>query len=264
MGRYKATNAVVTATTSSEYVTFKNATASKEVIDIDEVAEFDFEFTVDASCPMTEKFHVDFSLVADNDKTANGSCVLTNVCDVVFTLKDQFGDGWAKSAIEVKYDDGTPTDTLTMFDGDLLAIEKGIALGTKVTVSFIKAKYNSYECSYTIEYKDGELIYDSGKNLKEGLHCEFVTNCIDTTNVNEIEVNNVKFDVYPNPATDVINITSNALRYEYQMINSLGQVVLEGVSSEDNTISVANMQNGIYFLKLVADGEMKINKIIIQ
>ena len=48
------------------------------------------------------------------------------------------------------------------------------------------------------------------------------------------------------------------------MINSLGQVVLEGVSSEDNTISVANMQNGIYFLKLVADGEMKINKIIIQ
>ncbi|MBE6337875.1 MAG: T9SS type A sorting domain-containing protein [Lentimicrobiaceae bacterium] len=264
VGRYKATNAVVTATTSSEYVTFKNATASKEVIDIDEVAEFDFEFTVDASCPMTEKFHVDFSLVADNDKTANGSCVLTNVCDVVFTLKDQFGDGWAKSAIEVKYDDGTPTDTLTMFDGDLLAIEKGIALGTKVTVSFIKAKYNSYECSYTIEYKDGELIYDSGKNLKEGLHCEFVTSCIDTTNVNEIEVNNVKFDVYPNPATDVINITSNAPRYEYQMINSLGQVVLEGVSSEDNTISVANMQNGIYFLKLVADGEMKINKIIIQ
>ena len=91
-----------------------------------------------------------------------------------------------------------------------------------------------------------------------------MTNCIDTTNVNEIEVNNVKFDVYPNPATDVINITSNAPRYEYQMINSLGQVVLEGVSSEDNTISVANMQNGIYFLKLVADGEMKINKIIIQ
>ena len=41
-----------------------------------------------------------------------------------------------------------------MFDGDMLVIEKGITLGTKVAVSFIKAKYNSYECSYTIGYKD--------------------------------------------------------------------------------------------------------------
>ena len=88
--------------------------------------------------------------------------------------------------------------------------------------------------------------------------------CIDTTNVNELEINNVSFDIYPNPASDVINIKSNAQRYEYQMINSLGQVVLEGVSSGENTISVANMKNGIYFLRLVSDDEMSINKITIQ
>ena len=264
VGRYMATNAVVTASTTSEYVTFKNADSKHDTIKVGDTVEFNFEFSIDESCPMVEKIPVNFSLVADNDKTADGSGVLTNVCDVVFTLVDQFGDGWSKSAIEVKYDDGTLTDTLTMLEGDTLVIEKGISLGTKVAVSFIKAKYNSYECSYTIEYKDGDMIYNSGKNLKEGLHCEFVVSCIDTTNVNELEIKNVSFDIYPNPASDVINIKSNAQRYEYQMINSLGQVVLEGVSSGENTISVANMKNGIYFLRLVSDDEMSINKITIQ
>lgn len=264
VGRYKATNAEVEATTSSEYITFKNTTSSKDVIEVGEVAEFDFEFTVAESCPMVERMPVDFSFTADNDKTASGSCLLRNVCDILFTLKDQFGDGWAKSAIEVKYDDGTPTDTLTMHEGAELVIEKGIALGTHVTISFIKAKYNSYECSYTIEYKDGEMIYDSGKNLKEGLHCEFDVNCIDTTSVNELDMNNVSFTIYPNPANDVVYIKSDVHQYEYQMINSMGQVVLAGMSSGENTISVANMKKGIYFLKLIADGEMTINKVVIQ
>ena len=70
--------------------------------------------------------------------------------------------------------------------------------------------------------------------------------------------------IYPNPAKDVINIKSDAQRYEYQIINSLGQVVLDGILSGDNAVSVENINKGVYFLKLIADGEVSVNRIIIQ
>ncbi len=339
IGLYKATNAVVTASSTSEYVVFDNNDIKVETIEVGDVAEFDFEFSVNESCPFTGKLPVNFSFVADNETTAEGSCVIENRCGVEFVLKDQFGDGWGKSAIEVKYSDDTPADMLSIFDGKEAVEELSIATGTIVTVSFIKDGYNNYECSYVIRYKDGRLIYDSGKNIKEGVNCEFEVNCLNPIQNLKAEVENndvkltweapralksyvvmrnevvvaetneltytdkglsageykyavvakydggesdaltvdvvikedgveefgdVEFTVYPNPVKDVVNIKSNAQRYEYQMINSLGQIVLEGVLSGENTISVANMEKGIYFLKLIADGEMSINKVTIQ
>ena len=79
-----------------------------------------------------------------------------------------------------------------------------------------------------------------------------------------IEENNVMFAIYPNPAKDFVIINSNASKYEYQLINNLGQVVISGVSSGEHQIDVANINKGVYFLKVVADGETSINKISIQ
>lgn len=339
VGHYKAVNANVKVSSSNEYISFKNTTATVETIEVDDVASFDFEFTIDESCPYVERIPLEFELTADNDVTGEGSYILKNSCDIVFVLKDSYGDGWGKSALEIKYSDDTPTDTISIFDGEEFIKEVNIVTGTTVTVSFIKEKYNSYECSYVIEYKNGRLIYESGKNIKEGVNCEFVVNCLEpiqnlkaevdgndvkltwdaprtllgykvmrndevigeteTQNytdanvpdgeykysvvamynggesqsetvdvkVGEVSVNefaDVKFMIYPNPAKDVINISSNAHRYEYQMINALGQVVLDGMLSGENTISLKNIDKGVYFLKLIAEGEVSINRVIIQ
>ncbi len=263
VGHYQAVNAVVTASSSNEYITFKNTTSEVGTIAVDSVASFEFEVTIDESCTIEERIPVEFAFVADNDIHSEGSYVLKNLCMLVFTLKDSYGDGWGKSAIEIKYSDDTPADTLSIFDGAEYIKEIGVVVGTTVTVSFIKEKYNSYECSYIIEYKDGEQIYDSGKNIKEGVNHEFVADCFSGESVNEF-ADNMELKIYPNPAKDVINIDVNAQRCEYQLINNLGQVVLKGVLAGDNSISVENINNGIYFLKLVADGEMSINKVIIQ
>ena len=339
VGHYKAENAVVTIASSNENVTFKNTTAEIETIEVGETASFDFEVTIDESCSLEERIPVEFTFAADNDIAAEGSFVLQNSCTIVFTLNDSYGDGWGKSAIKVEFDDNTPTDTITIFDGAEYIKEVDVVIGTTITVSFIKEKYNSYECSYLIEYKNGRLIYDSGKNIKEGVNCEFEVNCleqvqnlkaeVENNNVtltweaprailgyqiyrdNELigeteeltytdenvpngeyeyavrvkyngghsgaevikvkvtgdginEFGNVRFSIYPNPAHDVINIESNSKRYEYQLMNNLGQVVMKGDLSGENAISVENVDNGVYFLKLIADGEVSINKIIIQ
>ena len=79
-----------------------------------------------------------------------------------------------------------------------------------------------------------------------------------------VEENNVMFAIYPNPAKDFVKINSNAAKYEYQLINNIGQIVVSGAASGESQIDVANINKGVYFLKVVADGEVVINKLLIQ
>ncbi len=87
---------------------------------------------------------------------------------------------------------------------------------------------------------------------------EFVT--VDFTGFEENEVN---FGIYPNPAESVLNINANAA-FEYQMINSVGQVVMSGVANNNVELNVSELNNGIYFLKVVANGKTQIEKVVIK
>lgn len=344
-GHYKATNVVVSTSATSEHVTLKNSSYEIGTIEAGEIGSAIFEFVIDEECPVTERIPFDFVLTADNGITAEGSDIVMNSCKVVFTLSDSYGDGWGESYIKVEFDDGTPDKSITFSDGKEYVEELVIATGTKVTISFMKGML-SYECSYKVEYENGELIYDSkGQQPSAGINKVFVTDCnatvsgdypvvenlvanvessdvilswdapraltgykvfrneiqIGTTEVTKYTDSNVEmgtynysvvavyedgeseavsirvvignaideseavgFKVYPNPAKDVICIESHIRNFEYQLINSLGQVVIKGTSQDGNTISVEGINKGIYFLKFVSDGEIYINRIIVQ
>lgn len=342
-GHYKAVNAIATASTTSEFITFHNTSYEAGTIEVGNVATCDFEFTIDVACPSSERLPINFALTADNNVSAEGSEIMMNSCNVVFTLKDEFGDGWGQSALIVEFDDGTPTETIEMPDGEELVKIYTVAIETKISVSFKKGMY-SYECSYNIAYDNGTLIYDSKGQPKEGLNHEFVVNCssndeellpiknlVAKVDANKVtltwdaprsltgykvlrnddkiaetdettyvdsnvavgtyiysviavydggesepttlkvivgdaieEYDDTMFAVYPNPTKDVINIKSDVQRYEYQLINNLGQVVMSGVSAGEHTIFLENVNKGVYFLKLITDGEIRINKVMIQ
>ena len=74
----------------------------------------------------------------------------------------------------------------------------------------------------------------------------------------------VMFTVYPNPAKDYVNIVSNAQSFEYQIINSLGQVVLSGNSNAGSQVSLSEINNGVYFLRVYADGNISIQKLVVE
>ena len=78
-----------------------------------------------------------------------------------------------------------------------------------------------------------------------------------------IENEDVKVSVYPNPANDVLNVVANANNYEYQLINCVGQVVLSGNANGRTAISVSDL-NGVYFLRIVADGEVIVRKVTVK
>ena len=83
---------------------------------------------------------------------------------------------------------------------------------------------------------------------------------VDFTGIAEYEM---ILGVYPNPADNVLNINANAA-FEYQMINSVGQVVMSGVANGNVELNVSDLNNGVYFLKVVANGNSQIEKVVIK
>lgn len=345
-GAFIATNAVVKATSTNEYITIENDTFEIGSIDPNGTGMALFNIAIDEACSVAESIEINFEFTADNGITATGTGYLRNSCLVEFILKDTYGDGWDNSTLDLEFDDGTPPVSLIMDGGSIKSYELEIGANTKVTVSFNAQSWFDDECRYTIQYKDGDIIYETTSAPNDGYNTEFIVNCSggggngtfnpaqnltaevnmnqvtltwnapralshyiverngiqiaetnETTYVDseltsgvytyavtavydegqampatviaevgvDVEENgDVMFSVYPNPAKDVININTNAVRYEYQLINSVGQVIISGESNGEHQINISNVNKGIYFLKVVADGQAKINKLIIQ
>ena len=78
-----------------------------------------------------------------------------------------------------------------------------------------------------------------------------------------IDNEEVKVNVYPNPTNGVLNIVTNANNYEYQVINCVGQMVLGGNANGRTSLNVSEL-NGVYFLRIVADGEVIVRKITVK
>jgi len=62
------------------------------------------------------------------------------------------------------------------------------------------------------------------------------------------EMANTPIEVYPNPAVNSINFSSNEI-YNYTIINALGQVVSNGTSA-NQSISVSDLETGMYTIVL--------------
>ena len=70
--------------------------------------------------------------------------------------------------------------------------------------------------------------------------------------------------VSPNPATDQINISMNSPMQKITIYSTLGQVVQEVfVSSTQATLSIANLNNGLYVLVVhTQDGKSSTSNLI--
>ena len=343
-GHYQATNGVVTASTTSSYVTFESAEASVGTIGVNGDAAAIFTITVDAACPTTEALPLSFVLNADNGFTATGEAVLKNSCNVVFDLSDSYGDGWNGASLNVAFSDGTPSQSLTIQSGSSSAsYTLEIGTGVVVTLTWTSGSWDS-ECSFTVSYEGGETI-TTASSLNSSYNFQFTVNCagepvsndpvqnlvanvegntvtltweapatgnptsyvvkrdgvqidevaeltyVDTdlpdatytysviaqyadgssipvsviviVSITGIDENEVEFGVYPNPTTSVLNIVTTANNYEYQVINCVGQVVLSGNADGNATVNVSEL-NGVYFLKIVADGEVIVRKVTVK
>ena len=71
------------------------------------------------------------------------------------------------------------------------------------------------------------------------------------------------FSVYPNPANGVLNIDANG-SFEYMLINGMGQEVARGNAQGSMQINVANMNKGVYFLRLSTGDQVTTQKVVVE
>lgn len=80
------------------------------------------------------------------------------------------------------------------------------------------------------------------------------------------EINNLQtFHVYPNPASDIIQIASNTDRFTYKLTDSYGKTIYTENIQADTPINVSNLASGIYFLYIQSNTSLQtVHKILIK
>jgi hypothetical protein len=76
--------------------------------------------------------------------------------------------------------------------------------------------------------------------------------------IDQIEVST--FSVYPNPATNFINIDSEMKVDKYEIFTIIGQKVMEGF--DKNKINISELPSGMYFIKFEIESKSFVSKII--
>ena len=82
-----------------------------------------------------------------------------------------------------------------------------------------------------------------------------------TTAVDDIKI---KFSISPNPVRNELEIQSEDQNLSYSIYNLSGQVLLENDLNYSHSISVNNLENGMYLLQLKSGSKKTIQKFIVN
>ncbi len=105
-----------------------------------------------------------------------------DMCEVVFNLYDSFGDGWNGNQLVVNFEDGT-SQQLTFSSGSYASETLLLENGSHIVLTWISGSYFE-ECSFTVSYPDGTVIYE-GANLN-GSSFEFNVNCNGSSAITQV------------------------------------------------------------------------------
>jgi len=129
-------------------------------------------------------------------------------------------------------------------------------------------QYTEHSVTYTAP-ADGIYYFGFHNNSDIGATQSYMF--LDTLNITSVlSTNNFlasKLSVYPNPATNVINISStiNATINKVEMTDLNGRVVLsQNVNATSGQVAIADLATGVYMLKIATDQGTAVKKIVKQ
>ncbi len=87
------------------------------------------------------------------------------------------------------------------------------------------------------------------------------------TGIQQVQNNDLQANVYPDPATDKLNINANAPIENIQIVNILGETVMNKSfiqnKSTTQTIDVSTLHAGVYFVSVLSDGNLLTRKFVV-
>lgn len=107
----------------------------------------------------------------------------------------------------------------------------------------------------SIEYSIGNVFYTS-VNTNAGSITEGVQHTYDITTVGIQEQDlNISLSVFPNPTTDLLNLSTCFITkgYSFQLIDLLGnQLEIQPIESNQSIIKMLEYDTGMYFLNIIS------------
>ena len=145
---------------------------------------FEFMFWTDLNGAVVS-YDMEYTFIVTEDMAFTAHFVGEDYCVIIFDLYDSYGDGWNGNQLVLNFDDGT-TQQITFNSGSYASETLLFENGSHIVLTWISGSYIG-ECSFTVSYSDGTVIYE-GTNLN-GTSFEFNVNCngsSDFTQVSEL------------------------------------------------------------------------------
>lgn len=187
----------------------------------------------------------------NNANVVIGNTVPVNSTNFTFNLQlDQYG---SETSWDLKNSAG-----VTLYSGGNYP-DADPAMGPLITQNWVLPVDQCYTFTIYDSWNDG--IYDNGGyyNIKNSAGNVVVYGSnfanvqtrsfkvLTALSTKETEPSKPKFGIYPNPATDVLNITKASLSAQYEIYNAVGQLVKSG-NIENNQVKVAELVKGTYII----------------
>lgn len=173
-----AVNAILSSDDANTIINTSESSLSSIADKSSSIAFFNVTMTEDVSDIFSIPFEVELSEYL-NENSESYTFNYSSSCNVIFELKDTFGDGWNGASLKVSYSDGAPDDIFTLANGKEITHTRHINAGVEVTLEWIRGNYDS-ECSLAIKLEDGNIIFEGG-NFDEGVIYSWIHNCSAST-----------------------------------------------------------------------------------
>lgn len=195
-------------------------------------------------------------------------CATDDMCELVFTMVDEYGDGWNNGYIEIV---GTLSDMV--YKAELKQGGYPEDPGTLVlplcedlyTFTWVKGEWDS-EVGFTVTLEGEEILNVGMGSIDETFELTLLENYdVDCAAiVNEMPIEN-NISIMPNPAQNYFVVEGDNIA-NVEILNALGQVVdVINVENGSIQISTANYNNGIYFVKAITnDAQVIVNKVVVS
>src|SRR5690554_3598441 len=205
----------------------------------------------------------------DKGLNAGHARVYQNISGVWTQIGD---DIYGEVALEnAGFDVSLSADGTTVAVGAFLSNSNGTRSGTvriyenisgmwTKKVQDIKGKSNGEYIGYSVSISadSGRVAFGAPQYLSIG---NGLARVYDLTKTSFNSFKQTDFHLYPNPATDVLNISldDNLILEKVTIYNNLGQVVK---TSKDAAVNVGNIASGVYFVEVITNQGKATKKVI--
>jgi photosystem II stability/assembly factor-like uncharacterized protein len=115
-----------------------------------------------------------------------------------------------------------------------------------------------YNAIYFANDTTGYIVGISGRVFKN------TTGTMQEATANITEFNKSNIQVYPNPTTGIITFSENIALTSAEIVDGLGRSVKQFSKVENNTLSIEELTNGVYFCIIQSQGKKITRKIILE